>query len=291
MFLLEKLVVAEVSRICGIDFETLLPSRPAVLRLSNPVNITREMLRDLDAADYLVTMKCDGTRVVYVVLTAWGCTYHVKLDRKCKFTLVSERAAEATECEGLHYVLDCEEMPNAKLICHDVLLFEDVPVLFRPFVQRLKYLYKLREYPTMPQPKRFQPLEQLSTIKIDEGDCDGLIFLALQGTFTPGLSQDILKWKPIEKISIDMLVTKKGAMVRNEGTLVAFDAVTGLDEVQRGLIYEFFFDSSRSLWFPGHVREDKSQPNSLYVAQQTALCVTEAEAITLNELIMAIEAR
>jgi hypothetical protein len=155
-----------------------------------------------------------------------------------------------------------------------VLVFDKVPVLYRPFGQRLKYLYKLRDMDRsmFPTCKPFYPLCHIDMVVLDDTS-DGYIFIHVNNVFESGASTTILKWKPQECISVDLLVDSAGKLWMQQkmdrfeqfrGTVCEFELRLA-DCVNK--VVEF--SNSSSGWFPYRIREDKHTPNSSHVVQET----------------------
>lgn len=262
-------VIFELHRITGMDWCALIvPEGPCILRLTNPLNMDHVRLKEM-SIEWFVTKKCDGKRALVVILIFSKTRFKLTIDRQCKINIISHTPTNDTN-DGIEFAFDCEHMHDGKYICHDVLVYERVSVLFRDFCQRLKYIYKLKELVDMPIPKKFYPVSAIKMIS--EGDSDGYIFIHCNAQFTPGQSNCILKWKPLNRISIDLFVSENlNIQAISKGQYVPFTQTICEYELSlhecKGRITEFFFDGKA--WFPALIRDDKNVPNNLHVVIET----------------------
>ena len=280
---LRDYVVIEIYRLMGMDWQSLCFG-PCLLRMTNPVNIDHERLKNL-TSEWFVTLKCDGHRLLLVVVSFSGRRYKVSLDRSCNFDIIENLViTEHDKHNGIEFALDCEKIEH-NLICHDVLVFERVPVLFRDFCRRLKYIYKVVEYPFLPKSKKFFPIGNIDMVK-DDTKSDGFIFIHCNFQFTPGQSSQLLKWKPMNRISIDLFVKQdRKVYAVSKGQYVQFsqpirEYELSLEECADQII-EFFFDGSA--WFPALIRSDKNTANNLHVVIETVR--SAQQPVTRDELV------
>ena len=261
---LRTIVLTEVYQAAHVPFTTLL-SCGNVLKLPNPVNMNQTRMRCLDSS-WFVTYKADGTRCLWVSAVYMGMHFVLTLNRCCEMEILSSSPSDHPA--GIIYALDCEAVEGS-LICHDILISERVPVLFRAFAKRLKLLYMLRSYPELPQPKSFFPCGQVNMVP---GIRDGLIFVHSQDKFQTGKTDTIIKWKPLNEISVDLLVTKDlEVLMSSGGKLIPF--ARSIVEYKLLLseccehIVEFNF--AEGAWYPCSIRADKSTPNDAFVVKET----------------------
>lgn len=261
---LRTIVLTELYQAAHVPFSTLL-SCGNVLKLPHPVNMNHNRLRLLDSS-WFVTYKADGTRCMWICAVYMGRQFVLTLNRCCEMQILHSAPSDLSP--GIIYALDCEAVEGS-LICHDILISERVPVLFRAFSKRLKLLYMLRSHPELPQPKSFFPCGQVEMVP-NMGD--GLIFVHSQDKFQTGKTDSIIKWKPLNEISVDLLVTgEMKVFMSSGGKLVPFGRSIVEFELPlsdcRECIVEFNF--AEGAWYPCRIRTDKSTPNDAFVVKET----------------------
>ena len=125
---------------------------------------------------------------------------------------------------------------------------------------------------------------------------DGLVFMPSLVGASFGTSQDVLKWKPVELITIDFQVTttKPGIYrlhVCDKGSLLCMSNLRLKPSIRRSMldnwlkrshIIEFGWDYCLQCWQPVKPREDKHFPNNFRTYRNTVNNLQEA--ITLDEL-------
>lgn len=268
MWILRSFLHMELSRIMQIPFHRTIHTRE--LKLMNPINLTEQRVSALSSS-WLCTAKYDGTRTLYVVANFQGYLWKCTLTPRGELTILDK--TEDEENDAVCYVLDCEQMHD-RCVCHDVLVWDKCPVLFRDFSRRLKYIYKLRDppFPGMPECKSFYPAANISMVDQSEGT-DGIIFIHTCARFEVGKSQQVLKWKPLTAISIDLFVKSDGSLMMSDvgETSVRFTEPVCEFELPLveclGNVVEFSYCDQG--WFPYRIRYDKIRPNSSHVVKET----------------------
>ena len=149
--------------------------------------------------------------------------------------------------------------------------------------------------------KDWHPLTSLSSLSSkglnqSQFPSDGLVFMPSLVGASFGTSQDVLKWKPVELITIDFQVTtsKPGTYVLHvcdKGRLVCMSKLRLKPSIRRSMmdnwlkrchIIEFRWDYCHQCWQPVKPREDKNFPNNFRTYSNTVNNLQEA--ITLEEL-------
>ena len=287
---LKEYVTVEIFRLCNVPFAQLLPAR-TLLRLPCPVNLNQARLKLL-SNEFFVTHKYDGVRYLVLQVLFGGKLYLLSMDRRCKVEILSTTAVSGPN--GIHYALDCEFVSikgEGRFVAHDVLIFDSIPVLFRDFSRRLKYIYKLRNNTLgLPTCKSFFQCSDLGMLvdRVNENlpKCDGYIFIHSTSKFEAGTCDTIYKWKDMQDISVDLFVgSKQEVSMSRCGELVPFTHSVIEYELPLaecgGKVVEFCFDGSA--WFPALIRDDKSTPNDTYVVSETIK--SARQPITLEHLV------
>ena len=267
---LRSIIITDVYQAMQVPFQAhLYPAE--VLKLPHPVNMTRQRLSALDSG-WFVTYKADGVRYLWIRAVYLGRMFDITINRRCEMNILQNKASDVES--GIYFALDCE-LVDSQFTCHDVLIFDRVPVLFRAFSKRIKILYMLRDKDDMPQPKSFYPCSQIQMVP-DAGD--GYIFVHCTDKFQTGKSETMIKWKPLHDISIDMLVDNqlRPMMSSAQGHIPFTDTIgkgqLTLDECKDQIVEFKYKDSA---WVPVKVRDDKNTANDAYVIKETVLSAHE----------------
>lgn len=264
---IRTLILTEIYQTMQIAFHSYVSSSD-VLKLPNPVNMNAARLAELGSS-WFVTFKADGVRCLWVRAIVRQTAVELTINRKCQITSIKVIDHHKPEVEGIIHALDCE-LVDGKYICHDVLIFDRVPVLFRAFEKRINVLYLLHDRQDLPQPKSFYPCSQIDMVPYLG---DGYVFISSFDKFETGKTESIVKWKPPQDISIDLLVKDTSVLMASNTGLVSFSGSLTEYELSlkdcNGHVVEFTFCSTSSCWYPYRIRYDKSIPNNAFVVQET----------------------
>ena len=256
-------------------------SNDSILKLPNPINISRSRLNSL-SRDWFVTTKVDGVRYLWVECVFAGQRFKVCIDRSRQFEILASIDC-GEEKNGIIFALDTEFV-NGAFVCHDVFVWDEVPVLFRDFSRRMKFMYNLREMDGMPCCKSFFPVSQIKMVPGAEPS-DGYIFVHATNKFETGKSTTVLKWKPENLISIDLYFDREGkAWCSCKGGKQEFSHEIGepclpMSEIADKVV-ECFLVEGR--WCPQKIRTDKSTPNDAHVVNETIK--SREKPVTLSAL-------
>ena len=255
---------------------------PSILKLPNPINMTASRLAALDSG-WFVTYKADGTRCLWVRAVFMGLCFDITVNRCCEMKIIRCEAPAQNAGSGICYMLDCE-LVDGVFVCHDVLIYERVSVMYRAFSKRIKVLYMLRDHKDMPQPKSFFPCSQIQMVPTLG---DGYIFVHETNMFQTGKTDTIIKWKSVSDISIDLLVDTSGnAMMSSQHGNIMFQGQIAEFDLSmqdcKGHIAQFNYRDSA--WFPTRIRDNKNTANDAYVVQET---VSSVEQPILHEGLIA----
>lgn len=121
------------------------------------------------------------------------------------------------------------EVVNDIIYIFDILVYNGIIITQLPFEKRLnclsnielpissKFDIKLKEHIKLDVDKSFISIYDLLNTNIDN---DGLIFTP---SIEPYLSPNIFKWKPIEKLTIDLKILENGYGVSKKGKVIKFN--------------------------------------------------------------------
>ena len=278
---LEFWVRLHVDRLTGVA--TGRPLRDDMC-LPNPRCVTRDSLAAVQLApdEWVVAPKTDGVRSLVVRATFMGAPLVAIVGRR--YTVrVAWRGTPSAADDAVSTVLDAEATADGALSVHDVLVVGGAPVHARPHHVRMDLLAaaidEVARGADLPPiaPKPFAPLSAAAVAAALRAAGDGLILAHSDRPVTFGSDPALLKWKPPDKCTIDLVVERRrcGAHYGRKARARAADSGRVLvDEIDVAAvpgdlpaIWEFGFRDGR--WRPLHRRDDKAKANSLYVVEQT----------------------
>jgi hypothetical protein len=285
------------------------------IALPHPRNITRETLAVVSSerAMWLAAPKLDGRRALLVRARVFGDEFVVDLDRKLNPTvLFGPVRAPAKAPNGpngpygpygpdeIRVVVDAEAC-GGSYHAHDVFVLGGVQTHTLRFSTRLdlvdEAITELGVAGVVRKP--FVPLSTFA-VRSEAGEAgeadgsnavptDGLILAHSAAPATFGSDPWVLKWKPPDKCTIDLVVERKKCGVHfsrrvaartsnGRRALAAFDAAAFTGTLP--CVFEFAMVGGR--WTPIHRREDKATANTEFVVEQTVVAINEA--ITVDEI-------
>ena len=286
------------------------------IALPHPRNITRETLAVVSSerALWLAAPKLDGRRALLVRARVFGDEFVVDLDRKLTPTVLSTRRA-CVGAEGsrgpdeIRVVVDAEAC-GGSYHAHDVFVLGGVQTHTLRFSTRLdlvdEAIAELGVAGVVRKP--FVPLSTFAVRRETDGreadgreadgsrangrnavPTDGLILAHSAAPATFGSDPWVLKWKPPDKCTIDLVVERKKCGVHfsrrvaartsnGRRALAEFDAAAFTGTLP--CVFEFAMVGGR--WTPIHRREDKATANTEFVVEQTVVAINEA--ITVDEI-------
>jgi hypothetical protein len=281
------------------------------IALPHPRNITRETLAVVSSerAMWLAAPKLDGRRALLVRARVFGDEFVVDLDRKLTPTvLFGPVRAPAKAPNGpygpdeIRVVVDAEAC-GGTYHAHDVFVLGGVQTHTLRFSTRLdlvdEAIAELGVAGVVRKP--FVPLSAFA-VRSEAGEAngseangrnavptDGLILAHSAAPATFGSDPWVLKWKPPDKCTIDLVVERKKCGVHfsrrvaartsnGRRALAEFDAAAFTGTLP--CVFEFAMVGGR--WTPIHRREDKATANTEFVVEQTVVAINEA--ITVDEI-------
>jgi hypothetical protein len=288
------------------------------IALPHPRNITRETLAVVSSerAMWLAAPKLDGRRALLVRARVFGDEFVVDLDRKLTPTvLFGPTRAPAKGPHGpygpdeIRVVVDAEAC-GGSYHAHDVFVLGGVQTHTLRFSTRLdlvdEAIAELGVACVVRKP--FVPLSTFAVRReageageadrseseeaVEAGESvptDGLILAHSAAPATFGSDPWVLKWKPPDKCTIDLVVERKKCGVHfsrrvaartsnGRRALAEFDAAAFAGTLP--CVFEFAMVGGR--WTPIHRREDKATANTEFVVEQTVVAINEA--ITVDEI-------
>lgn len=270
------------------------------IALPHPRNITRETLAVVSSerAMWLAAPKLDGRRALLVRARVFGDEFVVDLDRKLTPTvLFGPVRAPAKAPNGpygpdeIRVVVDAEAC-GGTYHAHDVFVLGGVQTHTLRFSTRLDLVDEAIAELGVAGVVR-KPFVPLSTFAVrSESNAvptDGLILAHSAAPATFGSDPWVLKWKPPDKCTIDLVVERKKCGVHfsrrvaartsnGRRALAEFDAAAFTGTLP--CVFEFAMVGGR--WTPIHRREDKATANTEFVVEQTVVAINEA--ITVDEI-------
>ncbi|XP_053998152.1 mRNA-capping enzyme [Hylaeus anthracinus] len=291
---------------------------------SQPVSMDEENIRLLHEKPYMVSWKADGTRYM-MLIQADGEIYFVDRDNSV-FQVTGltfphprdvSRTLRDTLLDGEMVIdkVDGKEIP--RYLVYDVVMYDGKDVSKLPYhpdryctIEReimggrhkaLKEgrLRKEKE-PFAVRLKFFWDVTQAASLLSDKfakqlgHEPDGLIFQPSKEPYCPGLSKEVLKWKPLSHNSVDFklkIVTESGVGILPKkvghlyvgGADMPFGQMKVTKEIKdlNNAIIECKFENGQ--WVFMRERTDKSFPNSKTTAK--SVCKTIGKPITTERLV------
>jgi hypothetical protein len=288
------------------------------IALPHPRNITRETLAVVSSerAMWLAAPKLDGRRALLVRARVFGDEFVVDLDRKLNPTVLFGPTRAPAKAPGgpnngpygpdeIRVVVDAEAC-DGSYHAHDVFVLGGVQTHTLRFSTRLdlvdEAIAELGVAGVVRKP--FVPLSTFAVRTETDGreageageadgrnavPTDGLILAHSSAPATFGSDPWVLKWKPPDKCTIDLVVERKKCGVHfsrrvaartsnGRRALAEFDAAAFTGTLP--CVFEFAMVGGR--WTPIHRREDKATANTEFVVEQTVVAINEA--ITVDEI-------
>jgi hypothetical protein len=300
------------------------------IALPHPRNVTRASLGAVsgDRCAWLVAPKIDGRRALIVRARVFGDEFVVELDRRLVATVLypsgpgttgplapngpsgpgpagpngpsgpngpgpngplAPLAPSGPSTDEVRVVVDAELCGGVYHV-HDVFVLGGVQTHTLKFATRLDLVEEAISELGVASvvAKTFVPLG--SEIARTAVATDGFILSHSAAPATFGSDPWVLKWKPAEKCTVDLLVERKkcGAHFSRRATARTSNGRRALAEFDAAIfqgtlpcIFEFAMRGGK--WEPVLRREDKSTANTDFVVEQTLVAVNEA--ISFDEIV------
>lgn len=295
------------------------------IALPHPRNVTRASLGAVtgDRGAWLVAPKIDGRRALIVRARVFGDEFVVELDRRLVATVLypsgpgttgllapngpsgpygpgpngpngpngpmAPLAPSGPSTDEVRVVVDAELCGGVYHV-HDVFVLGGVQTHTLKFATRLDLVEEAISELGVASvvAKTFVPLG--SEIARTAVATDGFILSHSAAPATFGSDPWVLKWKPAEKCTVDLLVERKkcGAHFSRRATARTSNGRRALAEFDAAIfqgtlpcIFEFAMRGGK--WEPVLRREDKSTANTDFVVEQTLVAVNEA--ISFDEIV------
>ena len=293
---------------------------------SQPVSMDEDNIRLLHEKPYMVSWKADGTRYM-MMIQADGEIYFIDRDNSVfqvnGLTFPHPRDISRTIGDTLldgEMVIDIQKDDGKQIpryLIYDVIMYDGNDVSKLPFHPnryqiiereiihgRRKAMYKERirkeKEPFAVRLKYFWDVNHASSVLGEKfakqlGHApDGLIFQPAKEPYCPGISKEVLKWKPLSHNSVDFrlkIVTESGQGILPQkvgllfvgGLNVPFGQMKATKQIKDldNAIVECKFENGQ--WVFMRERTDKSFPNSMNTAQ--SVCKSIGKPITTERLI------
>ncbi|XP_076223556.1 mRNA-capping enzyme-like [Nomia melanderi] len=295
---------------------------------SQPVSMDEDNIRLLHEKPYRVSWKADGTRYM-MMIQGNGEIYFV--DRDNSVFQVSglsfphprdvNRNLEDTLLDGEMVIDKADGTDIPRYLVYDVIMYDGEDQSKLPFHPNRYYIIEkkimggrhkaLREgrlrkerEPFSVRLKFFWDVTQAGSLLSEKfakqlgHEPDGLIFQPSKEPYCPGISREVLKWKPLSLNSVDFklkivtesgigIVSKKVGHLYVGGLNVPFSKMKVTKEIKdlNNAIIECKFENGQ--WVFMRERTDKSFPNSKNTAE--SVCKSIGKPITTERLISYID--
>ncbi len=235
----------------------------------HPISLEKKHLDELDPAEYLVSPKIDGVRVMILVLYSrlWVLT-------RCMDVFPGAEIAGFDrmlfDCEyspeaNVYYVYDCISAPHARYVGH------------LPITERMREVEPLGfALHRLFRPQKFLPWQDLGELwdERTERTCkiDGLIFTPRNAPYRLGINYKLYKWKPADANTVDLQYRRGQLHCRGKGFTVMGTAINAGG--REGAIYECRpIDTGRFCLVKE--RPDKPHPNLDWIVYNVLQCAKE----------------
>lgn len=267
---------------------------------NNPCSIMRSDLPKLHKFKYTVGEKTDGVRMYLLLgwLPSRAEPYAFLIDRACRLVGVTlslrvppsyydgslfDGELVTNASGGFDYVVfDCVTANGLeyKAQHHSTRMrmvaraFEDGVFNFQPPLDTI-----------IPRVKVWLPLNAASASLllpvVARDEADGVILVRENAPLRLGMQTDMYKWKPVDKHTVDFLWDGHSLLLRDKDALVTPNHITlehaHLMALPRNSVVECCFTTPYAPWVARvvKVRTDKTEPNSVHVAELTLQNIQE----------------
>lgn len=257
-----------------------------------PVSIEFKHFPILRANDYVVCEKTDGVRHFLVFTTVGGRQISALVDRSFRVTPIPlnarKQAYDGTVLDG--------ELYEKTFLVYDAIMIEACPVSGWNFLQRLasiqkfiKTLVTMKFDPYKVRVKTFHAINDFQSFMDDylptvQEKVDGLVFTPVNCPVKMGTHEEMFKWKPKEKNTVDFQLkwdTNRNMWrlyVQEKGQLVyETDSRENHPWFRENMIVEcqYMTDDVPMWWKVVTVRTDKTYPNNRRTFYRTLVNIKE----------------
>lgn len=232
------------------------------------VTIDRRNMELLGKHPYSVSVKVDGVRVMVVPL--YGCLFMV--DRALQVHMLCKNENIVNQMGAT--LLDCEWIEDKNtIIVIDVPFFKNMNVSQKDLGERLRPVEEMCLLLSKENDVKFYPQMYWNVRHVDEVPLDkfpykhdGFIFTPYEKAYSEGTDYNLLKWKPSNDNSVDLLYdanelwTLHGKMKKSCG----FPSIVH-DWMKPRMILECRWDWHKQRWAPYRHREDRTSPNPSHI--------------------------
>lgn len=257
-----------------------------------PVSIEFKHFPILRANDYVVCEKTDGVRHFLVFMTVGGRQISALVDRSFRVTPIPlnarKQAYDGTVLDG--------ELYEKTFLVYDAIMIEACPVSGWNFLQRLasiqkfiKTLVTMKFDPYKVRVKTFHAINDFQSFMDDylptvQEKVDGLVFTPVNCPVKMGTHEEMFKWKPKEKNTVDFQLKWDAnrnmwrLYVQEKGQLVyETDSRENHPWFREDMIVEcqYMTDDVPMWWKVVTVRTDKTYPNNRRTFYRTLVNIKE----------------
>ena len=242
----------------------------------HPISLERSHHDLLSKQPYVVCEKTDGIRYLLVCTTFENRKYCVLVNRAFQVRYTRLAIPRDTIIDG--------ELVDSTFHIYDGVLVSGENIMQLNLIERLKKIEKVTHGPTMGTKLKMKKMWSLkdfaSLVDVTEhnNDIDGYIFTPVYEPVRLETHESLVKWKPVERITVDFLC--------KNGGLYIWDRSHGYMKIQN--THEEYQDKIleckrvNGVWTLVKIREDKTYPNNRRTYMRTLVNIRES--ISLNEL-------
>lgn len=242
-------------------------SYPPFLPAAQPVSLQKRHIRMLYNNNYYVSEKVDGVRMALVFNSNFVGFVNRKFDTIPVNFEVPDEFKRGT-------ILDGEMLDDGTYMVYDVIVICGISVKNLNFNMRLFYINTyLKELPI--KIKKFYSINNINFLldNLSSSSMDGLIFTPWDEPVRIGTHNNMFKWKPLYKITIDFRTENGNIYIQSRNRPVYVDSPEWANDYPDNSIIECYYSNNK--WIPIKIRNDKDYPNSVSTFNNTLMSIKE----------------
>lgn len=255
---------------------------------THPVHVTRtSLVQSLKRFPYLISKKIDGTRYMMIVAgqRLWFMNRRLDVWKGPCADRLGEFDMSVFDVEALHGTVTIIDAINS---CGNCIRSWTLPDRTNTATNLLRVTGQKVGTLNL-QAQTYHDVKDLSKVasnSINDNSCDGLVFTPKRTSYRLGRNNNLIKWKPAEKNTVDFSFGEDGKVycIGGGGDLMCYGNVVDVPkDVRAGDVIECLADFDRELWVFDRVRRDKTNPNAQWIVDNIIQSIKDD--ITTDELI------
>ena len=262
---------------------------------THPVHVTRtSLVKNLNRFPYCISKKIDGTRYMMIVAgqRLWFMNRCLNVWKGPCADRLGAFDASVFDVEALHRTVTIIDAINS---CGTCIRSWTLPNRTNTTTNLLQVTGQTVGTLRLLAQTYHDVAEDLSKImsdSINDNSCDGLVFTPKRTSYRLGRNNNLIKWKPTERNTVDFSFGGDGKVycIGEGGTMICYGNVVDVPkDVQAESVIECLADFNRDLWVFYRVRHDKTNPNAQWIVDNIIQSIKDN--ITTDELIRTLGGR